>query len=111
MRRLSLLGSTGSIGRQTLEVAAAHPERIAIAGLAAGGNLELLIQQTKQFQPALVSVTRRDDAARVREAVSNLGVEVVSGPEGLRAVAEAEADLVIEGIAELPGAIHKLESP
>ena len=95
MRRLSLLGSTGSIGRQTLEVAAAHPERIAIAGLAAGGNLELLIQQTKQFQPALVSVTRRDDAARVREAVSNLGVEVVSGPEGLRAVAEAEADLVI----------------
>jgi len=95
VRRLSLLGSTGSIGRQTLEVAAAHPERIAIAGLAAGGNLELLIQQTKQFQPALVSVTRRDDAARVREAVSNLGVEVVSGPEGLRAVAEAEADLVI----------------
>jgi 1-deoxy-D-xylulose-5-phosphate reductoisomerase len=93
--RLSLLGSTGSIGRQTLEVAAAHPERIAIAGLAAGANLELLVQQTKQFQPALVSVTRREDAARVREAVSNLGVEVVSGPEGLRAVAEAEADLVI----------------
>jgi 1-deoxy-D-xylulose-5-phosphate reductoisomerase len=95
VRRLSLLGSTGSIGRQTLEVAAAHPERIAIAGLAAGGNLELLIQQAKQFQPALVSVTGRDDAARVREAVSNLGVEVVSGPEGLRAVAEAEVDLVI----------------
>jgi 1-deoxy-D-xylulose-5-phosphate reductoisomerase len=95
VRRLSLLGSTGSIGRQTLEVAAAHPERIAISGLAAGGNLELLIQQAKQFQPALVSVTGRDDAARVREAVSNLGVEVVSGPEGLRAVAEAEVDLVI----------------
>jgi 1-deoxy-D-xylulose-5-phosphate reductoisomerase len=95
VKRLSLLGSTGSIGTQALAVAAAHPDRIAIAALAAGGNLELLIQQTKQFQPRVVSVARAEDAARVREAVSNLGVEVCSGPEGLRAVAEAEADLVI----------------
>jgi 1-deoxy-D-xylulose-5-phosphate reductoisomerase len=95
VRRIALLGSTGSIGTQTLEVAAAHRERIEVVALAAGANLELLLQQIKQFQPRLVSVARSEDAERVREAVSSLGVEVRSGPEGLRAVARSEADLVI----------------
>jgi 1-deoxy-D-xylulose-5-phosphate reductoisomerase len=95
VRRIALLGSTGSIGTQTLEVAAAHRERIEVVALAAGANLELVLQQIKQFQPRLVSVARAEDAERVREAVSSLGVEVRSGPEGLCAVARSEADLVI----------------
>jgi 1-deoxy-D-xylulose-5-phosphate reductoisomerase len=98
VRRISILGATGSIGTQTLQVVAMHPDRIQVAALAAGGNVDLLVQQAKQFQPELVSVSSPEHASRVRDAVGDLGIEVVSGAEGLRAVAEAEADLVIAAL-------------
>ncbi|MFQ5696815.1 MAG: 1-deoxy-D-xylulose-5-phosphate reductoisomerase [Myxococcota bacterium] len=95
MRRVALLGSTGSIGTQTLQVAASHPDEVSVSALAAGRNVDLLIQQAKDFHPQVVSVARSEDEARVREALSDLSIEVRSGAAGLRAVAEAEADLVI----------------
>lgn len=95
MKRLTLLGSTGSIGTQTLEVVERNPERLRVVGLAAGRNVDLLIQQTKQFRPAIVSVAGRDEALRVREAISEPGLEVVWGADGLVEVARREADLAI----------------
>lgn len=91
MKRLALLGSTGSIGRQTLDVVAAQPERYQIVALAAGGNIALLNEQLRQFQPAVAAV--RDERDRGR--VAHTG-EILAGPEGLLALATfPEADLIV----------------
>jgi 1-deoxy-D-xylulose-5-phosphate reductoisomerase len=55
-KRLAILGSTGSVGVNTLEIVQQHPERFAVMGLAAGSNIELLEQQMRRFQPSYVSV-------------------------------------------------------
>jgi 1-deoxy-D-xylulose-5-phosphate reductoisomerase len=62
VKRVALLGSTGSIGTQTLDVIARFPERLRVVALAAGRSVDLLIQQCKQFRPELVSVARAEDA-------------------------------------------------
>ena len=94
MKRVAVLGSTGSIGTQILQVAEAHPERLQIRALSAGRNQSLLIQQAKQFRPELVSVADAGDAERVRSALSGAGVQVVSGAQGLLEVATSDVDLV-----------------
>ncbi|KHF37060.1 1-deoxy-D-xylulose 5-phosphate reductoisomerase [Paenibacillus sp. P1XP2] len=58
MKKISVLGSTGSIGTQTLDVAAKHSEHFQIEGLAAGGNIALLLEQARRFKPRKVSVLR-----------------------------------------------------
>ena len=92
MRGISILGSTGSVGTQTLQVIEAFPDELEVVGLAAGRNVELLVQQAKQFRPKLVSVGRPEDVARVREGLSDPSIEVVAD---LNAVASADADLMI----------------
>jgi len=92
VKRLSILGSTGSIGTQTLDVAARFPERFRVVGLAAGRNLELLIQQAKQFRPECVSVSDPRDVKRVREALGDPGIECCADSEE---VASRGADLVV----------------
>jgi 1-deoxy-D-xylulose-5-phosphate reductoisomerase len=94
VKRLVVLGSTGSVGTQVLAVVERHPDRLAVEALAAGRNVPLLVQQAKQFRPRLVCVARPEDAASVRDAVPD-GTEVRSGSEGLVAAAAREADLVI----------------
>ncbi len=95
MKRIALLGSTGSIGTQTLDVLARFPDRLRCVALAAGRNVELLVQQVKQHRPELVSVGSAEDAVRVRDAVGDPQLRVISGPEGLLEVARCPADLVI----------------
>lgn len=95
MKRLSLLGSTGSIGRQVLELVERFPDRLEVVALAAGRNIELLIQQAKQLRPRLVSVERPADVARVREALGNPAIEVLTGEAGLCAVASEPVDLLV----------------
>ncbi len=92
MKRVSILGSTGSLGTQTLQVVERFPEMLAISGLAAGRNVDLLIQQAKQFRPRIVSVEREADVARVRAAHSDPAIEVCADA---CAVASCDADLVI----------------
>jgi 1-deoxy-D-xylulose-5-phosphate reductoisomerase len=92
VKAISILGSTGSVGTQTLAVVERFPEQLRVAGLAAGRNLDLLIQQAKQFRPELISVERSEDVARVRAALDDPRVEVCSDPN---VVARADADLVV----------------
>jgi len=104
-RRLAVLGSTGSVGVQTLEVAADNPDRFEIVALAAGGNVDLLAEQVARFAPALVSVAEESGRARLREQLARRGLaspEIAVGGEGLHAVATAPADLVV---AALVGAV------
>ena len=102
-KRLSLLGSTGSIGEQTLAVVAAAPSRFEVVALAAGRNIEKLADQVRRFRPGLVSVADADGAVELRERLGSLQVEVLVGNEGLKAVAEYPADLVVSGLVGAVG--------
>ncbi len=104
MKRLSLLGSTGSIGEQTLDVAARFPDRYAVVGLAAGSNVEKLAEQVGRFRPAIVSMGDAEGARALRERLgAGSPVEIVWGEEGLAAVASADADLVVSALVGAVG--------
>jgi len=103
VKRVALLGSTGSIGTQSLDVIARFPDRLRVVALAAGRSVDLLIQQCKQFRPELVSVARAEDAALVREALGEPAPRVVSGPQGLLEVATCGAELVIGALVGSAG--------
>ncbi len=88
--RLAILGSTGSIGRSTLEVVDAHPDKLSVVALAAGRNAELLREQTARYHPTLVSLDTGSDHWRSE------GVERCAGAEGLHAAAtHPDADIVV----------------
>jgi len=101
-KEITVLGSTGSVGEQTLAVAAQFPERFRVGALAAGRNVEKLSAQVLRFQPALVSVADGECAADLRARIRRAPTRVVTGDEGLLAVATHPADLVI---AALVGAV------
>jgi 1-deoxy-D-xylulose-5-phosphate reductoisomerase len=103
MRSISILGSTGSVGRSTLDVVDAFPDALRVVGLAAGGNLDLLAAQIERYAPELVSVRNPDDVAALRSRVRRR-VEIVCGPEGASAVASMPgADAVIAAIVGAAG--------
>ena len=95
MRRVAILGSTGSIGSAALEVVAAAPDRLQVSALAAGQNVERLAEQVRRFQPELVSVRAPKDRERLRQLLGEPGPEVLCGAEGARAVATHTADVVL----------------
>jgi 1-deoxy-D-xylulose-5-phosphate reductoisomerase len=95
MKKVAVLGSTGSIGTQTLDVISREPESYDVVGLAAGTNVDLLLQQTAAFRPKLVSVATRELADRIRDRMPS-GTRVCFGEEGLVEVAaHAGADYVV----------------
>jgi 1-deoxy-D-xylulose-5-phosphate reductoisomerase len=100
MKRLSILGSTGSIGVQALDVVARSPGRFAVVGLAAGRNVERLAEQVRASRPLLVSVADAPAAAMLREMLGRDAPEVLHGESGAVAVATlAEADFVLAAIS------------
>ena len=101
MKRIAILGSTGSVGEQTLDVVARHPERFEVVALAAGRRVERLVEQARRFRPKLVSVADPAEVAAVRAALGP-SVEVSAGDAGLEAVATAPSELVV---AALVGAV------
>ena len=105
MRRLSILGSTGSIGRSTLDVVDAFPDRLEVVALSAGRNVEILAEQVKRYRPRLVSLRNEDDVARLRALLPGAGLpEIACGEEGARAVAaHADSDTVIAAIVGAAG--------
>jgi len=103
MRNLSILGSTGSVGRSTLAVVDAFPGELRVVGLAAGGNIELLAEQIERYRPELVSVRSDADAERLRGLIGSR-VEIIPGIEGASAVASMpSANTVIAAIVGAAG--------
>jgi 1-deoxy-D-xylulose-5-phosphate reductoisomerase len=103
MKKVVLLGSTGSIGTSTVKVAEDLPEEIRLIGLAAGGNATLLLEQARRHQPAVISI---NDPARARELQNALGqkCEVTHGSEGLLKLATLPAaDIVLIAIVGTAG--------
>jgi 1-deoxy-D-xylulose-5-phosphate reductoisomerase len=105
MKRLVILGSTGSIGTQTLEVVRAlAPSSVSVVGLAARRNVTALVAQAREFRPKVVAVADEASAADAAAALRPLGITVCSGPAGVEAAAaEAEADLVVNGLTGSDG--------
>ncbi|OME80032.1 1-deoxy-D-xylulose-5-phosphate reductoisomerase [Paenibacillus sp. FSL A5-0031] len=98
MKKISILGSTGSVGTQTLDVIAHDPDRYQVVGLSAGANVDLIIEQAKQFKPSLVSLASKADAEAARPHMPP-GTKVVYGEEGLVEVAAGtDADVVVTAI-------------
>ena len=96
MINVAILGSTGSIGQSALAVVAAHPERLRVVALAAGDNAERLAEQTRSFNPAIVGMGTTQAADRLRTALGTAAPDVVTGEDGLIAVATHPAvDIVI----------------
>ena len=98
MKRLALLGSTGSIGEQTLAVVAEFPARFRVTALAAGRNMARLAEQVRQWRPERVAVADAAAAAELRQRLGGDVPELGVGPAGLVAVAEHPADLVVAGL-------------
>ena len=103
MRRIAILGSTGSIGRSTLQVVDAFSDHLEVVGLAAGTNIALLAEQVAKYRPKLVSVRSEQDAQALRSIVG-AGVTVAHGSEGACEVASMpEADTIVAGIVGAAG--------
>lgn len=96
MKTITLLGSTGSIGTQALDIVARHPGRFAVHGLAAGANAALVIEQARAFDVRYVAMADPAAAAEVRAALP--GVAVLDGPEGVAELAAQPVDVVLNGI-------------
>jgi 1-deoxy-D-xylulose-5-phosphate reductoisomerase len=99
VKRIVILGSTGSIGASTLDVVSKFPDRFQVVGLAAGSNDQILEDQIRDFHPKVVALSCPDAAMRLRTRVDTTQVEVVDGEPGLCDVARfPECDLVISAI-------------
>ncbi|WP_337098890.1 1-deoxy-D-xylulose-5-phosphate reductoisomerase [Paenibacillus sp. YIM B09110] len=98
MKKISILGSTGSIGTQTLDIVAHAPELFKVVGLSAGSNVDLLIEQARQFKPAIVCLGSKELADAARLHVPS-GTRVVYGEEGLiETASHTDADIVVTAI-------------
>ncbi|NTV14088.1 MAG: 1-deoxy-D-xylulose-5-phosphate reductoisomerase [Desulfobulbaceae bacterium] len=109
-KTIAILGSTGSIGQNTLEVVRQYPDRFRVAALAAGNNLALLQEQIAEFQPELVSLA---DPARAAELIQTLPPDcrtrIVAGPEGIEQVATlAGVALVVSAVVGAAGLLPTL---
>ena len=107
MKKLAVVGSTGSIGQNTLRVVAHLPERFKIFALAASSSVDLLAEQTAVFRPSVVGIIDRTRVDEFRKRCRELNVplpEVVAGPEGLRQIASAaEVDIVVSAAVGAAG--------
>ena len=103
-RRLAVLGSTGSIGTQTLTVAAAHPERIQVVALAAGSRWRELAEQALRVQPEVVALADASHVDSLRDALSGAGIEVRAGAEAVEELAaRSDLDVVMAAIVGAAG--------
>ncbi|HHW60768.1 MAG TPA: 1-deoxy-D-xylulose-5-phosphate reductoisomerase [Syntrophomonadaceae bacterium] len=102
-KRIVIIGSTGSIGEQALQVIAAHPEQFRVMGLAAGSNIHRLIEQAHRFQPEVLCVGRSEFYPSLREQVEG-AYQVLAGMEGLCELATLEqADIVLVSVSGAVG--------
>ncbi len=107
MKRIAVLGSTGSIGRSTLSVVESYPDRLKVVSLAAGKNVEAALEQAKRWRPRVVSLSSERDADQLRNQLKAAGlrqIDVMHGPSGTVSVAtHPDADFVVSAIVGVAG--------
>jgi len=103
MKKIAILGSTGSIGTQTLEVVRENGD-IEVVGLAAGGNIDLLEKQIREFRPKIAAMQSEEKAAELRKRVADMDLKIVSGMDGLMEVAVIpESEILVTAIVGMIG--------
>ena len=106
MKKISILGSTGSIGVNTLDVIASHPDKFEVWALAAGSNVDVLAEQIKKFNPQVVSLFDTSKIPELLEKLNGHKVELVAGEAGSVQVATLpEVDLVVSGMVGCAGLV------
>jgi 1-deoxy-D-xylulose-5-phosphate reductoisomerase len=106
MKAITLLGSTGSIGTQTLDIVAQYPNQFRVVGLAAGRNVEMLAAQIRQFRPSIVAICAEDKRRELQEAIADLDYQpiLMAGEAGVAEVARyGDAETVVTGIVGCAG--------
>lgn len=110
MKRISIIGSTGSIGRQTLEVAD-HLKNIEVLGLSAHGNIKLLEEQIRKYKPLLAAVSDEEKAQQLRDNIKDTGTRIVSGMDGVCQVAAmSAAEMVVTSVVGISGLLPTIEA-
>ena len=104
MKNIAILGSTGSIGTQTLEVVQSNAEELSVVALAAGTSVELMERQIREFHPLVAAMWSEEAAADLRVRVADLPVKIVAGMEGLLEIAQMpESDVLVTAIVGMIG--------
>ena len=106
MKAITLLGSTGSIGTQTLDIVSEHPDKFRIVGLAAGRNVELFAAQIRQFRPQIAAISAADKLPELKEAIKDLNPQpiLLAGEAGVIEVARyGDSQTVVTGIVGCAG--------
>lgn len=106
MKAITLLGSTGSIGTQTLDIVAQYPDQFRIVGMAAGRNIELLSQQIRQFRPEIVAIADPNQLSDLKDAIADVDPQpqLLAGEAGVVEVAAyGDAESVVTGIVGCAG--------
>lgn len=110
MKKIAILGSTGSIGTQTLDIVRTNKD-IRVTALAAGRNIDLLEKQIREFKPKLAAVWNEELACELKSRIRDMQVEVFSGMDGLLAVAaEQEAEILVTAIVGMIGILPTIEA-
>ena len=112
MRKLLvLLGSTGSIGTQALDVVRAHPDRFEVVALTANNSVDLLVLQAIEFLPKVVVIANEAKYQKVKDALSAMPIEVLAGEEALRYAASLpEADMVLAAMVGFSGLLPVIDA-
>ena len=103
---ITILGSTGSIGTQTLDIVTHHPEKFRVVGLAAGRNISLLTEQIHKFQPEIVAISDDSRLSDLKDAIADLTnpPKILIGASGIAEVARyGDAETVVTGIVGCAG--------
>ena len=104
MKKIVLLGSTGSIGTQTLEVVSSYSDRLSVVALAAGSNVEKMEKQIREYKPSYAVMWTEEAAQQLRLKVKDMDVKVLAGMEGLIEISSLpEADVVVTAIVGMIG--------
>ena len=103
MKKIAILGCTGSIGTQTLEIVREQKD-IEVVALCAGRNVKLLEQQIREFRPKVAALWKEEDAGQLRDSVRDLDVRILSGMDGLIEVAQMEGyEILVTAIVGMLG--------
>jgi 1-deoxy-D-xylulose-5-phosphate reductoisomerase len=104
VKKIVILGSTGSIGRQTLEVVEQFPDKLKVMGLSAKNNIELLEKQIRKHKPLAAAVWQEDKASALKKRIAGLHTEILAGEEGLNTLAaQPEAEMVVVALVGFSG--------
>ncbi|MGN0243726.1 MAG: 1-deoxy-D-xylulose-5-phosphate reductoisomerase, partial [Lachnospiraceae bacterium] len=104
MKQIAILGSTGSIGTQTLEVVDQHPEQLKVTAVSAGSNITLLEEQVRKYRPEIVGVWDEEKAYILKQNLSDCSCKVVSGMDGLLEIAMMQhSDILVTAIVGMIG--------